>query len=153
MASIPVEVNGFQFRSSEHAYQALRFPDHPRVQRLISSERSPMTAKKVAHDHISKTRLDWEIIKTDAMAFVLLMKAFQSAEFRSALVRTEHKDIVELSMKDPFWGASPNGDYLVGWNVLGNQLTMIRDLLYNQLPEPMLPDIVNFKLFGEDVRI
>lgn len=45
----PILLNGVRVRSSEHLYQALKFTDHPDVQRKILDEPSPMRAKWIAN--------------------------------------------------------------------------------------------------------
>jgi len=49
--------------------------------------------------------------------------------FLACLLDTGTSDIVELSMKDDFWGAIPTGNRLVGQNMLGKILTDLRDLV------------------------
>ena len=45
----PILVNGVRVRSSEHLYQAIKFTDHPDVQKQILDEPSPMRAKWIAN--------------------------------------------------------------------------------------------------------
>lgn len=123
----PIYVDGVKWKSSEALYQALRFPHNPELQEKIRLESNAFTAKKLAHEHKAETRPDWEEVNEQAMAWVVTLKKDQSALFRSELESTQGKDIVELSVKDEFWGAKPKGDQLVGRDVLGNILTQLRD--------------------------
>jgi predicted NAD-dependent protein-ADP-ribosyltransferase YbiA (DUF1768 family) len=44
----PLLVNGIRIRSSEHLYQAMKFPDHPEIQERILNAESPTDAIKIA---------------------------------------------------------------------------------------------------------
>lgn len=77
------------------------------------------------------------------------------------LLSTADKQIVEISRKDPFWGAVPVGpDNLVGQNVLGKLLMELREkavllaagrasVSHDITGTP--PDINNFMLLGGEV--
>ena len=43
-----ITLYGVRFRTSEHLYQALKFPDHPEIQLEIAGKPSPIAAKMVA---------------------------------------------------------------------------------------------------------
>jgi type I restriction enzyme, S subunit len=152
----PLDVAGVQIRTSEALYQACRFPHHPRVQRLIIDERSPMTAKMKSKPCRSQSRRDWDAIRVDVMRWCLRVKLAQNLDsFGELLLATDEKPIVEESRKDPFWGARPQEDgALVGRNVLGRLLMELREELRRQ-PEAFLevepPDIAEFLLFGEPI--
>lgn len=132
----PIYVDGVKWKSSEALYQALRFPHNPDLQEKIRLESNAFTAKKLAHEHKAETRPDWEEVNEQAMAWVVTLKKDQSALFRSELESTKGRDIVELSVKDEFWGAKPKGDQLVGRDVLGNILTQLRDGARMDTPPP-----------------
>jgi ribA/ribD-fused uncharacterized protein len=128
-----ITLYGVRFRTSEHLYQALKFPDHPEIQLEIAETPSPIAAKMVARkrDYQPLIRPDWEEIKLPVMAYCLRAKLrcnFQ--EFGDLLRSTGSADIVEVSSKkDTFWGCVPDGDLLVGHNHLGVLLTDLRDEL------------------------
>ena len=125
----PLKVNGINFQGPEGLYQALKFPNHTDIQYEIAKQRSGMDAKKVAYRFSKEFVLNWDDIKMDAMAFTLSIKLLQHPiRFGNALYETENKPIVELSRRDGYWGAMPVKDNaLVGRNVLGCLLTMLRD--------------------------
>jgi ribA/ribD-fused uncharacterized protein len=128
-----ITLYGVRFRTSEHLYQALKFPDHPEIQLEIAETPSPIAAKMVARkrDYQPLIRPDWEEIKLPVMAYCLRAKLkcnFQ--KFGDLLRSTGSADIVEVSSKkDTFWGCVPDGDLLVGHNHLGVLLTDLRDEL------------------------
>lgn len=148
----PLVVNGHAIRTSEAIYQALRFPDHPEVQRDILDEKSPMTAKMVAKAHIEWTRLDWMEIRVAVMRWCLQVKLVQNRQtFGDVLLGTGDLEIVENSRKDDFWGALPSfeGTKLTGRNVLGKLLMELRQ---NQDVGVQPLEVPRPLLFGEPVR-
>ena len=44
----PIQINGFRIPSTEHLYQALKFPDHPEIQEGILKAGTPTDARKIA---------------------------------------------------------------------------------------------------------
>ena len=127
----PLTVNGVTFQGPEGLYQALKFSSHPEVQREIAGVRSGMEAKKAAYAHKREFNRNWDDIKTDAMRFTLGAKLLQHPErFGDALKETAGLHVVEMSSRDPWWGAKPEGSRtLRGVNVLGQLLTQLRDAL------------------------
>lgn len=131
-----ITLYGVRFRTSEHLYQALKFPDHPEIQLEIAETPSPIAAKMVARkrDYRALIRPDWEEIKLSVMEYCLRAKLkcnFQ--KFGDLLRSTGSADIVEVSSrKDTFWGCVPDGDLLVGHNHLGVLLTDLRDELVRE---------------------
>jgi type I restriction enzyme, S subunit len=152
----PVVVNHVRFWTSEALYQCCRYPDAPDVQRLIASQRSPMTAKMKSKKYRDRTRPDWENIRVRVMRWSLRVKLAQNQNtFGQLLLATGDKPIVEESTKDQFWGAKvQNGDALAGVNVLGRLLMELREQLRTAPPDfeqVQPPQIQNFLLFGQAV--
>ncbi len=158
----PITLGPYRARTSEHLYQALRFPDHPELQSEILAIASPLSAKRLAYQHLDATRSDWHDagVKTNIMCWCLDLKLAQNYERFGALLRsTEGRDIVEASPVDDYWGAKPvpNGDqpaeFLLGWNVLGRLLLLSRRRLEIALPIDLRAAVIelpNFRLGGED---
>lgn len=127
---MPVTVNGIRFQSSEALYQALKYPEQPELQQRIGSARSGMEAKRLAYEPDIPIRAVWDDIRIDAMRYTVAHKLGQNpGRFGSALLATADLPIVEKSYRDPFWGAKPQGAFLVGHNRLGRILTELRDEL------------------------
>lgn len=114
----PYTDQGLRWKSSEAQYQAMRYPAHPDVQEMIRAAPNAYAAKLVAYEHLDKTRADWKDVNVQAMAYVVTRK-LQSDGFVAAMAATDGKPIVEISTRDAFWGAKPNGKQLTGQNVLG----------------------------------
>jgi predicted NAD-dependent protein-ADP-ribosyltransferase YbiA (DUF1768 family) len=57
----------------------------------------------------------------------LIIKTQQNyTKIRQIIELTNELPIVEYSRKDPFWGAQPDGECLVGCNVLGKLWMFVR---------------------------
>ena len=124
---MPLTVNGIAFQSSEALYQALKYPEHPEIQRDIGSAGSGMDAKRLAYASTAPIRSDWDDVRVDAMRYTVAHKLGQNpGRFSAALLNTGDRPIVEKSYRDSFWGAKPQGQYLIGQNVLGKILTELR---------------------------
>jgi type I restriction enzyme S subunit len=156
-AGFPLDVNGIPIRTSEALYQACRFPHLPEVQRLIIEQASPMAAKMKSKPHRENSRPDWDRVRVDIMHWCLHVKLAQNWEkFSALLLETGEHSIVEMSRKDPFWGAKMVDEQtLVGLNVLGNLLIELREEIKNNEPylflrvEPLaIPD---FLLIGQPI--
>jgi ribA/ribD-fused uncharacterized protein len=152
-----VQVNSINFFTVEHLYQACKFPLHPNIQEQIINERSPITAKQVSRKYQHLVRQDWDSIRFEVMQWVLEIKLSQNWEkFSSLLLSTLNKDIVEYTLKDKVWGAKPEGEYLVGQNVLGKLLSSLRDNnVKNKNRQHCIeaPNITNLLLYGNAVEI
>ena len=134
----PLKVNDITFQGPEGLYQALKFPNDPGFQKLIGAQKSGMDAKKTAYQK-SCIRPDWDEIKVDAMGLTLGLKLLQHPrKFGNALAQTGTWPIVEMSMRDAFWGAKPkrSNTVLVGTNVLGKLLVRLREELRNSGGDP-----------------
>lgn len=116
---------GRLWTSSEALYQASRFPHLPEVQEAIRRAPNGFIAKKVAYEHVAQSRPDWQEVKHAAMAFALTTR-LQDQGFLTLLANSGDLDIVEISMRDPHWGAQPRGEALVGRNMLGRLLMQLR---------------------------
>ncbi|MFG6082867.1 NADAR family protein [Paracoccus litorisediminis] len=117
----PIEVSGLRIRSTEHYYQALRFPHLPDFQAEILAVPSAMFSKKKAYTRQGESREDWEEVNISAMRHALRLKYMFHTETIGALYRASStRPIVEISNKSDFWGAKPQPDgSLKGMNVLG----------------------------------
>ena len=151
----PIRLGPHTIRTSEHLYQALRYPDHPDIQRAILAIPSPLLAKQKAHESLALERPDWHKIKPDVMLWCLTLKLRDNRErYGGLLLSTGKRDIVEASPIDDYWGAKPVRDSsrLIGWNVLGRLHWMVRGRLEIDMIDLRrdVIDIPNFCLAGED---
>jgi ribA/ribD-fused uncharacterized protein len=154
----PLEVNGILIPTSEALYQCCRFPHMPEVQRLIIEQKNPWYAKRRSRVYLKESREDWSCVRVEIMDWVQRVKLLQHwDEFGELLLSTKQDPIVEESIKDGFWGATPEGDQiLVGSNVLGRILTNLRSELlqhsiehFRQIKPPS--QVANFKIYGMQI--
>ncbi len=158
-AGFPLIVNGVPIRTSEAIYQACRFPHRPEVQQLIISQASPMAAKMKAKLHRADSRPDFDALRVPIMWWSLRVKlACNPATFSLLLLATDRRHIVEDSHSDALWGAVPaksDPHLLVGRNVLGRLLSLLRDLLEHNglaaMEEANPPAVRDFLLYGEPI--
>lgn len=154
-----LRINGVFVATSEALYQSCRFPHRADVQKMILSERSPMTAKMRSKPYRADTRLDWDYVRVHVMRWCLRVKLYQNRErFSRLLHETDSKMIVEESRRDAYWGAKPTTDNaLVGCNVLGRLLAELRDLYVNAEPPKQLsvapPGIPDFLFLDEPIDV
>ena len=134
MSSCSLEVDGIQFKSSEHLFQTLKFATPASITAVYQSKSPKMTAK-----HWQKVgghrREDWGEIILDVMKFCLQKKYEQCPEFRAELDSTKEYNIVELqdrkndkaSSKANAWGVKTKGQNYEGANLMGRLLMELRD--------------------------
>ena len=129
MASgFPITYKDKVIPSSEHLYQITKFIGHDDIIQKILMVQSPYVAKQVSLEYKGFERPDWLRIREKVMKWSCRLKLESNMEtFGAVLFSTGDKSIVELSMKDDFWGAKPKGHFLVGNNRLGVILTQLRD--------------------------
>ncbi len=159
MASgFPLRVNDTRILSSEALYQACRFPNLPKVQRVIIAEQSPMTAKMRGKPYRSQSRPDWDSVRVKIMRWCLRVKLAQNWDrFSELLLQTNDRPIVEQSRKDDFWGAKAiDNETLIGMNVLGRLLMEVREEIRNgrlkqndSVAPPLIP---HFLLLGRPIE-
>jgi ribA/ribD-fused uncharacterized protein len=151
-----LNVNGVIIPSTEHLYQACRFPLFPAIQLEIISQTSPMTAKMVSRKYNKFTRQDWIDVRIKIMRWCLEIKLSQNWDkFSSVLLKTGDKPIVEVSHKDKIWAAVHEGDRLVGMNALGRLLMQLREKRVKshtsmRCVEPL--PLVAFLLYGSPIE-
>lgn len=152
-----LNINGILIPTTEHLYQACRFPNHPLIQEAIILEASPMNAKLISRRNTEFTRTDWDTIRIKLMKWCLEIKLSQNWDkFSKLLLETENKAIVEFTKKDKMWGAVQVGDNYVGKNALGRLLMGIREDYVKKGIQPYCiepPSIPNFNLFSYSIEV
>lgn len=169
-SAFKIIVNGHLFHSSEHLYQAIRFSNDSERQQLIMNERSPMAAKRVAYGlwapkGMPMTRLednpgreDWQTIKIPVMKWAVRAKIAHNFDDMADLFEQSLRlPIVEISKRDRFWGAAPDGQgNLVGINALGRIIMGERERYFEygrsafEVVNPLSID--DFSLLGQAVK-
>jgi hypothetical protein len=119
------ELDGYFFKTSEHAYQAQKFAVGGDYFMSIFRAKTPREAADLGRSSaVEPMRADWEEVKLDVMYKCLKAKFTQNPDLKDILLSTGESRIVEeaTAHKDYFWG-EVNGE---GSNHLGNLLMRLR---------------------------
>ncbi|MDD9991541.1 MAG: NADAR family protein [Rhodospirillales bacterium] len=117
---LPIVAGPWTFRFSESLYQACKVPAHPAIQQRIAE--APTAREAAAIGRTPGLGIDpgWNAQRVDVMRWVLRCKREANRdEIDALLAATGERPIVEVSTRDPWWGARPVADRYEGHNVLG----------------------------------
>lgn len=117
-----VVVDGKQWKSTEHYYQAQKVLDEP-TQEVIRMAGTPDDAKKIGNSETLQIREDWKSHRIVAMRKALEAKFLQHGDLLTQLLNTGDSILVENSLSDYFWGNGADGS---GRNMLGLMLSHLR---------------------------
>ena len=124
------ELDGEYWPTTEHYFQAQKFPGTPQVD-LIRQAKTPKDAAKMGRDRSHPLRPDWEQVKDDIMGKAVLRKFETHGDIRETLLATD-ESIVENSPIDYYWGCGKDGS---GKNMLGQILMEVREILRSRTPD------------------
>jgi ribA/ribD-fused uncharacterized protein len=114
-----IEVDGFDYPTVEHAFQALK-TENPTEREIVRTARTPGQAKKLGRR--VTLRADWNTARVSVMK-MLLEKKFSNKVLRAELLATEDAELVEGNYwNDTFWGVCRGR----GENNLGRLLMEVR---------------------------
>ena len=133
--AVPIAAGPWTFATSEHVYQACKFPARPDIQQRIAE--APTAREAAAIGRTPGLGIDpgWNARRVDVMRWVLRMKReANQAEIDAVLAATGDRPIVEVSVRDPWWGARPVSDRYEGRNVLGRLWMELRQQLRDHDP-------------------
>ena len=133
--AVPILAGPWSCPTSENLYQACKFPAHPDVQQRIAE--APTARQAAAIGRTPGLGIDpgWNAQRVDVMRWVLRMKREPNmAEIDALLAETGERPIVEVSTRDPWWGARPVADRYEGHNVLGRLWMELRHHLREDDP-------------------
>jgi N-glycosidase YbiA len=119
------DLDGLWWPTSEHYFQALKFPEHPYSEAI----RLATTAKEAAdlgRSRLYSLRTDWEMVKEEIMYRGVLRKFTIHSDIRQILLGTRDILLVENSPIDYYWGCGSDGS---GQNRLGHVLMAVRTVL------------------------
>lgn len=125
-AKYPVVVDNKVWPTSEHYFQAMKFPSHPDYQEMIRNTSSPYEIKKLGSTRQIPLRNDWEDVKEDIMMKVLRVKFSSYSELEQLLLSTGDATLIEHTKNDKYWADGGDG---TGKNRLGILLMKLRDEL------------------------
>lgn len=120
----PQLVDGYEYPTNEHYYQAMK-ANSEEFRQWIASAPHPYAAMKAGRalrSESSEIRQDWDNIKFDIMLKGLRAKYSQNPDLKRKLIATGDADIHENSPTDMVWG-------IKGKDMLGKLLMKVRDEL------------------------
>ncbi|NPV89450.1 MAG: NADAR family protein [Firmicutes bacterium] len=125
-----IYLDGIEFHTVEHAYQAAKVADQ-QLKKRIASCRSAGEARQVASK--MPLRPDWKEVKLQIMEELIRKKFLLNRTLGADLMSTYPADIVIGSMTgDTFWGVHEG----VGLNLLGKILMKVREELIEEKRPP-----------------
>ena len=126
-AKYPIEVDGKIWPTSEHYFQASKFPGSDYAE-AIRQQPSPKFAAKFGNSREHPLRTDWEEVKESVMRKAVLAKFTQHPDLRAWLLDTGDAILVEHTTKDSYWADGGDGS---GKNRLGAIRMEVRAQLRN----------------------
>lgn len=118
------EWRGYEWATSEHAYQAAKFFEtDPEWAELIAEDDNPWAAKKMGSSREHPIPEDWDDKRVEVMLDVVRAKFAQNQDLAEQLLETGDERIEEDFYKDSFWA---NGGDGTGKNILGRILMKVR---------------------------
>ena len=127
-APFPVKIDGKQWPTSEHYFQAQKFVGDEHVV-AIRKAKSPMIAARMGRSRKRPLRKDWESVKVAIMRKAVLAKFTQHEDLCDMLLSTGNAKIIEHTSNDSYWGDGGDGS---GKNMLGQILMEVRDQLRSE---------------------
>jgi DNA-directed RNA polymerase II subunit RPB2 len=129
---VDLMIDGLRYRSTEHYFQAMKFPEHPEYQEMIRKVKKPREAKKLGKTEDYAIRPDWATHRDTVMMTALREKfSDRHPELKNLLLDTGNAILQEASPRDNYWGTGSKG---MGQNKLGVMLMALRDELRGGLP-------------------
>jgi len=133
--AVPIAAGPWMFTTSEALYQAAKFAARPDVQRRIAEAPTPKAAAAIGRTPGLGIDPGWNAQRVDVMRWVLRKKReANGVAIDAVMAATGERPIVEVSTRDPWWGARPVADRYEGRNVLGRLWMELRQQLRDGHP-------------------
>lgn len=133
----PFTLDGYEWATAEHYYQAMKYPERPRFMDILKAPTVTL-ARKHGRGWLKRKRADWPQVRTVVMTRALYTQCHTYPEFAAALLATGDKPIVEIAQYDYFWGV---GRDQRGENQYGKILMKLRDKLRNEKQEDQCEEL------------
>ena len=133
--ALPIAAGPWLLPTAEHLYQAAKYAARPDVQQRIAEAPTAREAAAIGRTRGLGIDPGWNGQRVNVMRWVLRMKREANAgEIDAVLAATGDRPIVEVSTRDPWWGARPVADRYEGRNVLGRLWMELRQHLREDEP-------------------
>ncbi len=121
------ELEGLQWPTVEHYFQAMKFHDHDMSYvEKIRAAKTPKKARQMGRSRLHKVRPDWKKVRRIVMTRAIYTRCKTHAHFGQALLETGERRLLEASQYDYFWGC---GRDRRGENQYGEVLMDVRKKL------------------------
>ena len=124
-ARYPIRLNGKQWPTSEHYFQAQKFTN-AQIKERVRRANTPALAARLGRDRKLPLRRDWDSVKLGVMRQAVQAKFTQHAELAALLLGTGEAVLIEHTENDAYWGDGGDGS---GANWLGRILMDVRSHL------------------------
>ena len=124
-ARYPIRLNGKQWPTSEHYFQAQKFTN-AQIKERVRRANTPALAARLGRDRKLPLRRDWDSVKLGVMRLAVQAKFTQHADLAALLLGTGEAVLIEHTEHDAYWGDGGDGS---GANWLGRILMDVRSHL------------------------
>jgi len=123
-AGCPVNLDGLEWPTVEHYFQAQKFPGHPEIQEEIRRADWAGLTKRIVRKHSDLVDWSWwDGVRGAVMMKALRAKFSQHERLRDILLSTGDEELVEHTVNDRYWADGGDGS---GMNMLGKMLMKVR---------------------------
>eukprot|EP01115_Flamella_aegyptia_P013859 TRINITY_DN75_c0_g1_i2.p1 TRINITY_DN75_c0_g1~~TRINITY_DN75_c0_g1_i2.p1 ORF type:complete len:210 (-),score=31.74 TRINITY_DN75_c0_g1_i2:58-687(-) len=126
----PIEYDGKIWPTTEHYFQAQKFPSDPDLMEKVRMAHNSMEAAAIGRNRSLPRRNDWDSIKDEIMYKIVLAKFEQHKDIQEVLLSTGNMKLVEHTHLDNYWADGGDG---TGRNQLGVTLMRVRETIRNKL--------------------
>ncbi|MBI9044188.1 MAG: NADAR family protein [Anaerolineaceae bacterium] len=122
----PIELDGLSWPTSEHYYQAMKFPNHPEIREEIRQTSECLQTKVLANEiYTHLVDQDWWDNSKDAVMLKAVRAKFtQHQDLQDFLLDSGDQILIEHTENDLYWGDGLDGS---GKSMLGKVLMQVRE--------------------------
>ncbi len=99
----PFPLDGREWQTAEHYYQAMRFADEVNVAAVCDAH-SAQDAVRLGKGWFKRKRRDWKALRVTMMTRAIYTQCQIYPDMARALLETDEQILVESSQYDYFWG-------------------------------------------------
>ena len=126
----PINLDGYEWPTSEHYFQAQKWPNMPGFHVKIRHMGSAREVFEFTRQTKQAVRADWDDEKVEVMERAVRAKFMQHTDLMKLLLGTGDAELVEHTSNDRFWADGGDGS---GQNMLGKVLMNVRAELRKNL--------------------
>lgn len=105
-AHSPFTLDGHEWQTVEHYFQAAKFVDHPAYYAKIRDADSPAEAKRLGQYRKLPIVPDWDRTRCAVMERALMAKFSQNDDLRQLLLGTGDARLIEANKHDEYWASA-----------------------------------------------